>query len=72
MDEEQIEQRLIVGVGGDAIRKLRFQTFVFSTGDIRPIYISSPRQAGNVSWHQSRKTPASRFKADVHQNVISG
>jgi len=44
MDEEQIEQRLIVGVGGDA----------------------------NVSWHQSRNTPASRFKADVHQKVISG
>src|ERR1017187_7707854 len=26
MDKEQIKQRLIVGVGGDAIRKLRFQT----------------------------------------------
>lgn len=26
MDEEQIKQRLIVGVGGDAIRKLRFKT----------------------------------------------
>jgi hypothetical protein len=26
MDEEQIKQRLIVGVGGDAIRKLRLQT----------------------------------------------
>jgi|SRR5450631_3582532 len=26
MNEERIKQRLIVGVGGDAIRKVRFQT----------------------------------------------